>query len=55
MDFVGPLFIRLFFNKRFKREGDIDVWLVVNIKCDKVWAIFDSIKCHKIEDNDYLF
>jgi ubiquinone/menaquinone biosynthesis C-methylase UbiE len=53
-DFWKSLLIRLFINKKHKREGDIHVWKEDHINWDKIKDLLKKENCKIVEDKDYL-
>ncbi len=52
LGFIKTILIRLF-NSRYRREGDIHVWLDDHIEWDKIKKHL-NVNCKIIEENDYL-
>lgn len=53
-DFLKGVFIKLFINKRYQREGDIHVYKDDHIEWDKIKDLFLKNNCKIIEEVDYL-
>ncbi len=53
-DFIKTVFIKIFFNKRYEREGDIHVWADDHIDWSQVKKIAEEKGCEIIKEIDYL-
>jgi len=53
-NFIKSALIISFLNKRYKREGDIHVWMDDHIDWHKIFKILAKNNCSVIEDVDYL-
>lgn len=53
-EFIRSLFIRIFVNKKHKREGDIHVWKDDYLDWDLIEDVFKKENCRLVEKDDYL-
>lgn len=54
LSLLKTIFIKLFVNKRYKREGDIHVWKDDHIEWERILKIFKSMSCEVISNVDFL-
>ncbi|VVB94828.1 Ubiquinone/menaquinone biosynthesis C-methyltransferase UbiE [uncultured archaeon] len=53
-NFIRSTLIISFINNRYKREGDIHVWIDDHIEWQRIFKILTENNCSVIEDIDYL-
>lgn len=54
LEFLKAVFIKLFIDKKYQREGDIHVWKDDHVEWDKIKKILKETNCKIVEEKDYL-
>lgn len=54
LDFLKAVFIKLFINERYEREGDIHIWPNNHIVWKEIFKLLINNKCIVIKNVDYL-